>query len=79
MAWVNNEAFVSLGLHYGYPKCCIMEFALWFGQIDNSHKKLWGTGYVPCAQCNRKTEQQLIDAINLNRMCPYEFGYDVFA
>ena len=76
---MDNEAFTHLGLHYGYPRCCIEEFRKGFGQVDNSAKKLWGTGYVPCTTCNTKTEQQLIEAINLNRQCPYEFGYDVFA
>lgn len=76
---MNWEAFVNLGLHYGYPQCCIIEFGANLGTVDNSHKKLWGTGYVPCDKCNTKTEQQLIEEINLNRECPYEFGYDVFA
>lgn len=59
------------GKYYGFPACCIHDFHL--GKNDGTPRKLDGTGYVPCPECNKKTEQELIQAINLNRLEPIPF------
>lgn len=61
--------FEIYGLFFGYPECCVKQFT---HDVDNGistkGKKLWGTGYIPCNNCNTtKTEQQLIDNINKRR------------
>lgn len=59
------------GVFFGYPPCCIAEFVATF---ERTHRKLNGTGYVPCKQCNaRYTSQQLIERINLHRKCGTPF------
>lgn len=64
------------GLYFGYPQCCINSFIkhatvpLWYESITlyPEGRKLSGTGYVPCPECNAKfTEKELIDNINKNR------------
>lgn len=70
------------GKHFGYPDCCIKAFYAELNlspSIPKRTRKLWGTGYIPCERCNALTEQQLIDNINLRRVCPYPFGDIVFA
>lgn len=71
----------NIGRDYGYPVCCIAEFSTHvIPRSEKEKRKLWGTGYVPCTECNeRYTEQQLIDRINGKRVCPYPFGDNVFA
>lgn len=63
--------FYLLGLKFGYPKCCISEFiyCIEYRVIHlRKTRKLSGTGYIPCKECNSKyTEQELVDNINKNR------------
>ncbi len=64
-----DSMFEIYGLFFGYPECCVKQFT---HDVDNGistkGKKLWGTGYIPCNNCNTtKTEQQLIDNINKRR------------
>ena len=59
------------GLFLGYPRCCIKEFMnILEGDIpkDLEERKLRGTGYVPCLECNKNyTEKELIDRIDSAR------------
>lgn len=59
------------GIFLGYPKCCVKEFMdILEGNIpeDLEKRKLRGTGYVPCSECNSKyTEKELIDRIDSAR------------
>ena len=63
--------FYLLGLKFGYPKCCISEFNYCIASRTirrRETRKLAGTGYIPCKECNSKyTEQELVDNINKNR------------
>lgn len=71
--------FVEQGEHYGYPPCCIAEFIEYVLNYDNAavknrgKRQLHGTGYVPCATCNKKTKKQLLFYIKRNRkeMLPF--------
>jgi len=57
----------------GYPECCIAEFITTFDDVTE-HRKLMGTGYIPCAKCNaRHTEQKLKETIEINRLYPLSF------
>ena len=62
------------GRKYGYPQCCIDSFCDDLSDIsklmseERGSRKLTGTGYIPCVDCNEKyTVEQLIDNINTNR------------
>lgn len=62
------------GDNYGYPQCCIDSFCDDLSDIsklmseERGTRKLTGTGYIPCVDCNEKyTVEQLIDNINTNR------------
>lgn len=62
--------FTGLGLYFGYPQCCIDEFVKGFiagTGFKRKKRKLNGTGYVPCAACNKKSEKQLLKTIATNR------------
>lgn len=71
--------FIKMGRYFGYPECCIADFVRHIlkyreGKADGREKrKLHGTGYVPCAKCNRKSERTLIATIRKNRICKYVF------
>lgn len=66
---------ISIGSYLGYPKCCIDYFGsvvMPLGGVPT--RKLNGTGFIPCPECNDKyTEQELIDIINENRQSPFPF------
>lgn len=62
------------GHNYGYPQCCIDSFCDDLSDVsklmseERGSRKLTGTGYIPCVDCNEKyTVEQLIDNINTNR------------
>ena len=64
----------SDGRKYGYPQCCIDSFCDDLSDIsklmseERGSRKLTGTGYIPCVDCNEKyTVEQLIDNINTKR------------
>lgn len=59
--------WVAMGLHFGYPKCCIDSF-IQLKHINTGPRQLDGSGYIPCDWCNEhKTTEQLINTINFNR------------
>lgn len=63
--------YLNLGRKFGYPDCCISEFIYCIASRTihrRETRKLAGTGYIPCYECNSKyTEQELVDNINKNR------------
>jgi hypothetical protein len=59
--------FETQGRFYGYPQCCIDEFQS-LEHCGGPVRKLEGTGFIPCKQCDAlKTETALIDEINDRR------------
>jgi hypothetical protein len=76
----NSFDLLQLGMYLGFPKCCVLEFKEYLMACRSKNRptprperKLSGTGYVPCAECNHKTEAQLVETITENRMCPEPF------
>lgn len=67
-----DESWKIRGRYYGYPECCIESF-INLEHLGSPDRKLKGTGYVPCAKCDSKTEVELIDIINSNRKAPRPF------
>lgn len=64
--------WVIRGLNYGYPDCCIGEFVAVAlsgreAALARGKRQFDGTGYVPCAKCNKRTNKELLDAINVRR------------
>ena len=62
--------WLRMGMEFGYPPCCIGDFIL--NAVSGAYatiprRKLHGTGYVPCAKCDKQTEDELIAIINSNR------------
>jgi hypothetical protein len=66
--------FKKMGKMFGYPECCIAEFCI--VEIPRPIRQFNGTGYLPCAECNKKTEQELLDVIAKNRKFPKPFPLD---
>lgn len=83
---------VIWGLKFGYPTCCIKFFfkrqingtmekdmVVWsmFGGFYERKRKLVGTGYICCDECNAKySKEQLVERINKNRLVPGDFPND---
>jgi len=68
--------FVVKGLYFGYPECCIDEFVRSF--IDGfavkcKRRKFNGTGFVPCAACNKKSKKEILAYIKSHRQCKLPF------
>lgn len=63
--------YFILGKKFGYPNCCIAEFSTYVltGTVrTRSERKLRGTGYIPCLECNNKySNEELVDNINKSR------------
>lgn len=66
------ERFLTLGLYFGYPNCCIIDF-MSRGAYPDVDRKLKGTGFVPCAVCDLKSEEDILEDIYRNRVCPVPF------
>ena len=76
-------AMIESGVYYGYPKCCIEEFVAHYlgmcgfmGYEPRPERKFTGTGYVPCACCDKKEEDQLRSIIYTYRLAPMSFPGD---
>lgn len=67
--------WVSAGIWFGFPKCCISAFEQLAHISKNTDNwPLIGTGFVPCEECaTTKTEEQLLQEIAANRFCPVPF------
>lgn len=63
----DNRAY-RLGRQLGYPDCCIYAFCT-EDYVTRPTRKFDGTGYVPCEECNKKTEGELFSEISKNRKC----------
>ena len=62
------------GRKYGYPQCCIDSFCDDLSDMsklmseERGNRKLTGTGYIPCPDCNEKySVDELVDNINTKR------------
>ena len=76
-------ASIESGIYYGYPTCCIEEFAIYRLQISGSIAGLEirtqprlcdGSGFVPCKICNlKRTRRELEEDIEKFRTCPVPF------
>jgi hypothetical protein len=69
-----KQHFIKMGKLFGYPQCCIDEFLVL--DIPRPIRKFNGTGYLPCAKCNEKSEQEMLDIIAKNRTFPLPFPED---
>lgn len=68
------ESVRSNGELYGYPTCCVKSFIsdmVDFSRLTDPsrlERKLIGTGYIPCSECdNNYSEEELIAIINESR------------
>lgn len=61
-----KESWTIRGRYYGFPECCIQSF-LTLSHVGGPDRKLDGTGYIPCLDCNEKSEEELIAQITANR------------
>ena len=60
------------GIYLGFPKCCINQFENdW--HIPTPFP-LYGTGYVPCKKCCKKSSTSLIKTIKKNRILRLAFS-----
>lgn len=74
------------GWFFGYPPCCIRHFInnlhnttttqkQWSRYLKGQHKSLFAfSGYVTCPSCRERTEQELLAAIDRNRLHPLSFA-----
>lgn len=74
---IRGSAMPALWKYLGYPSCCINDFMKNFGRKKVILRKLSGTGYIPCVNCNKKTEKELLFEINNKRICPSAFPNDL--
>jgi hypothetical protein len=76
-----NKAFWRVwGKWYGYPSCCTDEMLHHYTREvqkeygeSNNHRKLIGTGFIPCSKCNKMTIRQIEDKITLDRLSKARF------
>lgn len=63
-----QKHWVTQGIKFGYPVCCIVAFCALEHIKDKKPRQLEGTGYVPCSVCNERLGMmQMIVHINLQR------------
>lgn len=73
-----QKYWLKMGRAFGYPTCCIQSFLELRHIEDQVVRKLNGTGYIPCAQCNiTKTKEQMIQEVNKTRSDDYPPFQDV--
>ena len=80
-----EKAIREDGERLGYPKYCVDAFVDTFDNFNDElhedgrqHRKLFGTGCIPCIKCNEsKTEQEFCDEIRKNRTFPSPFPMSV--
>lgn len=81
-----NKGFWRVwGKWYGYPPCCIDEMLHHYTKNTdkeygetNKHRKLIGTGFIPCNKCNKLKVSQIERKIAMNRLCSEAFPYSNF-
>lgn len=59
------------GQFYGYPECCIRSFPA-TKRVDKLNI-MFGTGYIPCVECQKKSPEELLAYINEHRICKTPF------
>ena len=66
----------SLGIYFGYPKCCITQFCSEIiNERDPSERNIDGSGFIPCREHYLEIisgDIKLIDLIK-NRVCNDKF------
>lgn len=75
------EAWISNGIYFGYPTCCIAEFITEVNSgayKKRNRRKFNGTGYVPCKACNRQPKAVILMEIEQSRICKTPFPEDGF-
>ena len=69
---------VDYGKFFGYPECCIN----YFNSVDYYSLEyikycrksvMYGTGYIPCPKCSKKSKRLLSKIISKNRKCEIKF------
>lgn len=60
------------GCYFGFSECCVDSFST-LKHVGGPPRKLTGTGYIPCLKCNEKSEAELVETINSNRLARLEF------
>lgn len=78
------QHFISYGRYFGYPDCCIEDFVKRVKQFKEGKvgvrpkekRKLHGTGYVPCPECNKLDKKTLVATIKANRAHDQPFPND---
>jgi hypothetical protein len=71
---------IALGLFFGYPWCCIVDFMFYWSTDavrPDEQRPLHGTGYVPCRECAKKSEEELLAIIAARRRCQLPFPADL--
>ena len=69
-------SWISQGMRYGYPPCCIGEFVIhWIKDTCHTRKKrkFDGTGFIPCIKCNTRTKRALLKELAARRSEPKPF------
>ena len=87
----NKHATYKLGIHYGFPACCIRYYMRRdINQRKEREGKMWewvaiGSGFVPCPKCAKQTcisgvsEKRYIEnLVNKNRECEKPYKYKSF-
>jgi hypothetical protein len=67
----NVDLDTLFGIYLGYPRCCIESLAA--GHWAKAGLPCTGTGYVPCFECRKKPEEELLDYIEKYRLCDLPF------
>lgn len=75
----NDEIYTAVGKHLGYPDCCIKGFLHIYKTGGVEPRKLNGTGFVPCLECNKLSTEELLDTINKNRRSNVKFPHADFS
>ena len=70
--YCNIDMYISLGIYYGYPDCCIKQFMNFTDKKNNQHEQteirkksvdilnslhIKSKGFVPCLSCCKKLQQ----------------------
>lgn len=67
-----NYTWHDFGRYFGFPECCIESFST-LEHVGGPPRKLYGTGYIPCPECNKKTKRQLLATIKKTRLARKPF------
>ena len=88
----NKLTTYKLGIHYGYPKCCIRYFMRHSTRSQRKERegKMWeevarGSGFIPCPKCAKQTcisgvsaKRYIENLVNKNRKCEKPYKYQPF-